>query len=244
MWKRWFGSSYRVQPYRSLNDNIADNVIVLPFTSIVVTIVLLPLMAFFLCVFWSLVFDFETSTSTHCGVRNFLPSISAAIGAFSPQKYIWRLAIGLHSMARYVIAYMYYNRFDSKLVFTLNVTEITALLGLTYVSSTENFSFHSKAFVTFLLTAFMGMVLHLIKYKRSKFKKYMTILNVSAALLAVYFYLRHNNYCETGVYTLFAICEYLVVLSNMLFHFQAYYDFNQIVIAITDRRYHSINYAV
>jgi len=192
---------------------------------------------------WSLVYDFEISTSTHCGVNNWLPSISAAIGSFAPQKYIWRLAISLHSLPRYVIAFMYYNRYGSRAVFVLNILEISSLLGLTYVSSTENFPFHSNCFQLFLISAFVGMGLHLIKYRKSVFKKYMALTNVISGAFAVYFYFRHNWHCEAGIYTLFAICEYLVVLSNTLFHFQAFYDFSQTIVSITDRRYHSINYS-
>ena len=71
----------------------------------------------------------------------------------------------------------------------------------------------------------------------------MTITNIISGISAVYFYLRHNTYCETGVYTLFAISEYLVVLSNTLFHFQAFYDFNQTFFSIVDRKYHLLDYS-
>src|SRR4051812_8708607 len=112
--------------YRPLNDNSVDTCISIAFPSLAVVTVLLPLLALIVCILWSLVFNFESSTSTHCGVKNFLPSISAAIGAFEPQKYVWRLAIGLHSFPRYLIAFMYFNRYQSKSVFVINIIEISS----------------------------------------------------------------------------------------------------------------------
>lgn len=45
-------------------------------------------------------------------------------------------------------------------------------------------------------------------------------------LTAVYTFFRHEWYCETGVYSIFALCEYLVVFSNIAFHYTAKYDFS------------------
>lgn len=101
---------------------------------------LLPLSAFIFCTIWSLLFNFKETTSTHCQVNNYLPSISASVGAFGPQKYIWRVSIGLHSAPRYGVAFMYYLlKHGSFVIFISNVLEITFLLGLTFISSTENF---------------------------------------------------------------------------------------------------------
>ena len=43
---------------------------------------------------------------------------------------------------------------------------------------------------------------------------------------------RHNAYCEPGVYSLFSICEYIIVLSNMAFHYVASIDFKDRVLKI------------
>lgn len=100
----------------------------------------MPLMAFMICIILSLVFNFNESTSTHCKVSNYLPSISSSIGNFSPQKYVWKISIALHSSPRYFISYLHYIFWhENQLAFIFNLIEISSLIGLSFISSVENF---------------------------------------------------------------------------------------------------------
>ena len=89
-------------------------------------------------------------------VYNVLPSISAITG-ISPQRYLWRISIALHIGPRLVIATVYHSYYRKilnsmedvsnkilgcrllNLCFWLNIAEIAALSGVTYISNRENY---------------------------------------------------------------------------------------------------------
>ncbi|MBN3300156.1 acyltransferase PGAP2 isoform X2 [Amia ocellicauda] len=219
------------------------------FTKFIVATVLLPLLGFFSCIFISLIFHFRESTATHCGVPNYLPSISASI-SLTPERYIWRFCIGLHSAPRFMIALAYLNFYrihlSSRRIYLLlnylnlifSVLENVGLLLLTYVSSTETYKLHKNGFIMFICSALIHMMITCILWKMVKkysvspedqtsylWKTRLCAFSVICCLFALYFYVRHNKYCEPGIYTFFAFFEYLVVLSNMAFHWTAYWDF-------------------
>lgn len=222
----------------------------------------MPLLAFFSCIFLSIIKDFDDANRTHCGVNNILPSISASISSFYPQTTLWRLCIGIDSFPRYLIAFIYYNKyyinktntlkneFSYKILinisFVFHFIELTALLLLTYVSSTEIFLIHMLSFIIFIFSSTVYMALTIFSYswlqsqehlgldasvthREAKSKRYkirMLIFYVVSFLISLFFYIRHNLYCEPYVYSLFSFFEYLTVLANIGFHSIIFYDLN------------------
>jgi len=90
-------------------------------------------------------------------VYNIIPSISSITG-ISPQRYLWRIVIALHISPRLIIAFVHKNYLKNhvlskisdqnqlveatrlaSIVHWLNLIEISALAGVTYVSNKENY---------------------------------------------------------------------------------------------------------
>ncbi|CAG5122532.1 unnamed protein product, partial [Candidula unifasciata] len=203
------------------------------FPVLVATSCLLPLAGLVLCELVCLLFYFNQCTVTNCGsadeVWNFMPSISVATGQLAPQKYIWRILIALHATPRFLIAAGYHSMHKmmflgnkslqtyshlSSLAYFLHVVEILALVGLSFVSSTEDYDVHKVCFAIFMLSATLHMmsvcVLHgfgkkAIQFSLSREEKFslkckliLFVTNVVFFSAALYFFHRHNTYCEDG----------------------------------------------
>ncbi|XP_055333657.1 post-GPI attachment to proteins factor 2-like [Paramacrobiotus metropolitanus] len=240
------------------SQSLSGGLLKVRFETFAVITLSLPLLSLVACVFLSLYYDFERSVATHCNVANYLPSLSSSIGGFTPQRYIWRTGIAIHSAPRLFVAFLYLNFYRTSsaishnrlllrlayLNFALNLLENAALVILTYVSSTENYKIHEAMFVCFVAFSVCYMIDTLFLFwrlcreysadtdlkKSLRYKFVFFVVNVSVFLISLYFFFRHNWYCEPGVYTMFAICEYLVVLSNIAFHGTAYLDFKDVVL--------------
>ncbi|KAI6188507.1 hypothetical protein M3Y98_00362300 [Aphelenchoides besseyi] len=121
----------------------------------------------------------------------------------------------------------------------LNVLEVMFLLMLTSISSVDDYTLHKLSFVGFAICGVIYMFLStwLFDYsgrrrtsalgERSfQYKLFCCALSTGSLFTALYFFYRHNTYCEPGIYTLFALCEYSVIIFNILFHSTLYYDFH------------------
>nr|XP_057942086.1 post-GPI attachment to proteins factor 2 [Doryrhamphus excisus] len=250
-------------PYRSLDGD--RPLFQIPYTTFTIGTLVLPISGLVVSLFVALIYHFEDAIYTHCHVSNYLPSISAAISRV-PERYIWRCCIGLHSAPRLLMAASYFSfyrrRFADKLpelvlsgmALLCSLTENSALLLLTFVASTEDYNVHKNCFFVFIVSSLLHMLItcrlwHVINRhyvspeegKSYRWKLRLFLFNLSSCVAAAYFFRRHNQHCEAGVYTLFAFCEYLVVFSNIVFHGTVYWDFgNQTVMVATppeDKRY-------
>jgi len=223
-----------------------------PFPRLAKVTVALPACGFVSSLLYSLIYDFENTANTHCDVDEFAPSLSAVIGDNIPQKYVWNICIALHAAPRFLFAHMYRQYFLDRLTtgrwtqtlvqlnYWTNITETLCLIGLSYVGSNELFEAHAFFFTLFVITYVVSITLvtcyflPFCGYQTKspvdrdcyKIKTRLLISTYISGSFAVYFYWRHNEYCEPYVYSFFGLSEYTLILSNMAYHGLAAKDFS------------------
>ncbi|CAF1194781.1 unnamed protein product [Adineta steineri] len=208
----------------------------------------LPYFAFITCIVLTIFKDIEKSTRTHCKVSNFLPSISAITAGFEPQRFIWRVSFGLNSIIRYLIGYLQLQRLLNrhhiasrefyiliqKINSSIHFLELTFLLVLTYVSSNEIKLIHQCGFIGFMICSLLHMLCTILidyywprtkttcfndreKFIRAKRLKWF-IYNIISFFISLYFFFRHNFFCEPYIYSMYCFFEYFVILTNISYH--------------------------
>lgn len=80
---------------------------------------------------------------------NFLPSVSAAIGHYRPQRDVWKIAIALQAIVRTLVFLMYYRYYKehvykwaqylSNIALVMYVIENVSLMTLSFWTSSENY---------------------------------------------------------------------------------------------------------
>ncbi|KAE9556071.1 hypothetical protein FO519_000705 [Halicephalobus sp. NKZ332] len=232
-----------------------DELLSIPFKVVAIIIAGLPLSALVICVFLSMLLHWDEATRTHCGVVNYFPSVSSAVASFSPERYIWRLLIGIHGTPRLALAFAFRNllitsplrpfsgtkffQLACNIACFLNIMENIFLLLLTSISSVEDYGWHKASFAGFVICSLVYMILSTYLYdlsgrrrtnilgeKSFQYKLVCCSAETVLLFLASYCFYRHNAYCEPFVYSMFALCEYAIIIFNILFHSTAHYDFH------------------
>ncbi|XP_058444499.1 post-GPI attachment to proteins factor 2-like [Malaya genurostris] len=230
--------------------------LIISFRDLCVFTLFLPLGTLFVCFVSAYIFQPDEVHETHCRVYNVIPSISAITGV-SPQRYLWRISIALHIGPRFIIAFVYNNYYRTlinelndpvrmkkagrllNVVYCLNLVEISALCGVTYISNKENYPLHEKVFILFMTSSlsYMLATLKLLKTLQPngpqtsqedsslRYKRAFFALSIASTIGLIMFFMKHRFFCHDLAFSWFALCEYIVALSNMGFHCTTMLDF-------------------
>nr|CAD7408114.1 unnamed protein product [Timema poppensis] len=213
----------------------------------------LPLSSLLICFVTAYIFQQDEIHETHCRVYNVIPSISAITGV-SPQRYLWRVCVAFHIGPRVVIASVYrtyYRMLLSQLpeaknantcrlldvCYWLNMMEVGALCGVTYVSNRENYPLHEKIFITFMISSLSYMLCTLKVFKMVRpnmnekestsyfIKKCLFFTSICSTVGLLIFFMKHRFLCHDMAFSWFSMCEYLIASANMAFHVTVMLDF-------------------
>lgn len=176
---------------------------------------------------------------------NVAPSVSASVSIGGWTAAIWKTSIALHIPTRGLLAQMWHH-FRKKQIseavcvqvaHVANLVEVLGLLLLSAFSSQEHYLLHQMGFCLFLVFSLTHMKLSnqilsrmppsKVEAKSLRAKEVIFQMSCSIILGSLYFYWRHNAYCESGMYSLFAISEYIIILLNMAYHYTSMYEFGR-----------------
>ncbi|XP_072941737.1 post-GPI attachment to proteins factor 2-like [Epargyreus clarus] len=205
----------------------------------------LPLGALIFCYVTASFFQADDIHETHCRVYNVVPSISAITG-ISPQRYIWRICVAYHLGPRLLIGSLYYNYHKERTLhitevkarkealklgeacYWLNLIELFALTGVTYVSNRENYFVHEKIFIIFMVAALLHMLCRarvgciasdaVEPVRTNKLVWILFVVAIIATIGLIVFFLCHRILCRPLAFTWFSVCEYILAITNMAFH--------------------------
>lgn len=134
-----------------------------------------PLVTLTVCVGLAATLHHANVTRTHCGVPNFWPSLSAAIGNNAPEVYLWRLAVGLHNpMTLLDSAVMYSNlvraganALAARVLVVWKCACCFSLYLLTFVTSSEDHALHEAGFILWLVCGTITTLLFYVLWVRT-----------------------------------------------------------------------------
>ncbi|XP_046430839.1 post-GPI attachment to proteins factor 2-like isoform X1 [Neodiprion pinetum] len=233
----------------NVGSNKSSVYLAVRFRKLCLATVSLPLIALLVCFITAYIFQQDDIHETHCRVYNIIPSISAITGV-SPQRYLWRISIALHIGPRIVIASVYrsyYHRILKavndlprkilgfrllNLCYWLNLAEVAALCGVTYISNRENYPVHEKIFIVFMFSS-LAYMLAAVRLGRLvtpnapslQYKQALFVISILSTVGLVIFFLKHRLLCHDMAFSWFSLCEYVIASANMGFHVTVILDF-------------------
>ncbi|KAF4526386.1 hypothetical protein B566_EDAN012676 [Ephemera danica] len=218
---------------------------VVSFRQLCLVTVSLPLCGLLICFITAYIFQQDDIHETHCRVYNVIPSISAITG-ISPQRYLWRICIALHIGPRILIASVYHMYYLSllpsvvptqqgryqlllQICYWLNLTEITSLCGVTYISNRENYLFMfcslSHMLATIMTFSILRPQFSEDEERSYNIKRFLFATSIASTLGLMIFFLKHRLLCHDMAFSWFSLCEYIIASANMAFHITVVLDF-------------------
>lgn len=218
-----------------------------------------PSISMFLCVFTSIYYHFDDTTKTHCDVSNPLPSISAAVGNNLPERWFFRYGILLMSHQRLLDGSIHFQWLQRHLLplkqyqilnhmmYWFHWFENICLFTIAFVSSTEYYPLHEKAFILWAVFQQFKMMIQIYlggklinhpggpMWERRSWvvRVSLWIFNTVCLIIAGVVFYVHMTSCIPYLYAFYALLEYIIVGSNILFNCCILMDWPDLYIVVS-----------
>ncbi|KAI3378282.1 hypothetical protein SNEBB_000903 [Seison nebaliae] len=152
-------------------------------------LVSVPLVTITFCFISTLLFRSNEVTFYHCGVKNYIPTISAITG-IQPHRYFWRFFLSITLLPRYIMTYIYHNHYHHQfslcyksstipvkttVLIWLNtlfqLIELTSFYSVVFIANLE--TVHDSCFITYAFFAMLFCYLNTyVTYRLKEMKKF------------------------------------------------------------------------
>ncbi|KAF3490962.1 calcofluor white hypersensitive protein [Arthroderma uncinatum] len=172
------------------------------------------------------------------------PSVSATIGDRYPERSVFQVFIAITSGPRFALVFLWYiltarpNSVLPKFVLGVGLFRTLTCGGWTYVTSTDDHSWHDISMIAYLVATIPWTVgclaLSPNNPRALKYRKTFAGLFFATIVPLVYFFIQHKVHKVAGAYTTYAFFEWALILFDVGFDAVTALDFEGFEITVKD----------
>ncbi|TFK20701.1 hypothetical protein FA15DRAFT_673223 [Coprinopsis marcescibilis] len=149
-----------------------------------------------------------------------LPSVSATIGDWYPERNIFQILIALTASPRFAILILTYYLNKSKALFFVGILRTLSCGGWVYVTSSDDGLAHDVLMIAYIVLNIPWMVGNILLSQGRNVRRRRSFLASAffgALVPLVYFYIQHKVHRIPGAYSYYAIFEWSLIIFDVIF---------------------------
>ncbi|KAJ2926820.1 hypothetical protein H1R20_g10260, partial [Candolleomyces eurysporus] len=152
--------------------------------------------------------------------QEWLPSVSATIGDWYPERNVFQIFIALTAAPRFVILFLTYHLYGSTSLFVFGVLRTISCGGWVYITSSDSGLMHDVLMIGYIALNIPWMAGSTLMSKGRGVRRGRTaVATMFFATIAplVYFYIQHKVHRIPGAYSSYAIFEWSLIFFDIFF---------------------------
>ncbi|KAJ2911915.1 hypothetical protein MD484_g8496, partial [Candolleomyces efflorescens] len=152
--------------------------------------------------------------------QEWLPSVSATIGDWYPERNVFQIFIALTAAPRFVILFLTYQLYGSTSLFVFGVLRTLSCGGWVYITSNDSGLMHDVLMIGYIVLNIPWMAGNTLMSKGRGVRRGRTaVATMFFATIAplIYFYIQHKVHRIPGAYSSYAIFEWSLIFFDIFF---------------------------